>query len=43
MFLGALVLPVNRNTQQKSNFFARLRMAAGVALYICPGRPRAAN
>lgn len=30
---------VNLNTPQKSDFCARLQMAAGGALYICPVRP----
>jgi hypothetical protein len=34
---------VNPNTQQKFVFCARLQMAAGVALYICPERPGAAT
>jgi hypothetical protein len=34
---------VNPNTHQKSIFCARLHMAAGLALYICPERPGAAS
>jgi hypothetical protein len=34
---------LNPNTHQKSYFCARLHMAAGLALYICPGRPGAAS
>ncbi len=34
---------VNPNTHQKYIFCARLRMAAGIALYICPERPGAAS
>jgi hypothetical protein len=34
---------VNPNTHQKFIFCARLHMAAGLALYICPERPGAAS
>jgi hypothetical protein len=34
---------VNSNTHQKFIFCARLQMAAGLALYICPERPGAAS
>lgn len=34
---------VNPNTHQKSNFCARLHMAVGLALSICPARPGAAS
>jgi len=36
-------LTVNPNTHQKFIFCARLHMAAGLALYICPERPGAAS
>ena len=34
---------LNPNTHQKLYFCARLHMAAGLALYICPGRPGATS
>ena len=34
---------VNPNTHKKFIFCARLHMAAGFALYICPERPGAAS
>ena len=34
---------LNPNTHQKFTFCARLQAAAGLALYICPGRPGAAS
>jgi len=34
---------VNPNTHQKFIFCARLHMATGFALYICPERPGAAS
>jgi hypothetical protein len=34
---------VNPNTHQKLDFCARLHMAAGLALSICPGSPGAAS
>jgi len=34
---------VNLNTHQKFIFCTLLRMAAGVALCICPGLPRAVS
>ena len=43
LFRRRRALTVNPNTHQKINFYARLRMAAGVALYICPERPGAAS
>lgn len=34
---------VNPNTHQKFDFCARLQMAAGVALHICPALPGTAS
>jgi hypothetical protein len=43
-FFGSTgALTVNPNTHQKNIFCARLHMAAGLALYICPERPGAAS
>ena len=43
LFPSRRAFTVNPNTHQKNNFCARLQMAAGVALYICPERPGAAS
>lgn len=38
-FSNTRPLKVNPNTHQKFDFYARLQMAAGVALHICPALP----
>lgn len=43
IFSGAGSDLVNLNTQQNLDFCARQQLAAGLALYICPGHPGAAS